>query len=123
MAQRTQKPETALVRACLAFLELRGAFVWRNQSRVMRMQYTRKDGRVDDRLMRFGIPGASDIIGVLRGGRLIAVECKVGKNKPSQMQADFLQRVRERGGVAVVAYTVDDVQDAIDADEAKKGGA
>lgn len=56
--------------------------------------------------------GTSDIIGwIIRDGVpvFLAIEVKAGKNKPSAAQKDFIDAVRLAGGVAFVAWSVDDV--------------
>ena len=58
--------------------------------------------------------GTSDIIACV-DGRFVAIECKAGKNKPTKLQADFLQNISERGGIAIVAYSVEDVIFALNA--------
>ena len=55
--------------------------------------------------------GTADITGIAPDGRFVAVECKVGKNKPTELQAAYLEEVRKRGGIARVAYSLDDVTD------------
>ena len=57
--------------------------------------------------------GISDILGILPGGIFLAVECKVKKNKPTPNQLDFMRRVVKAGGVALVAYSLDDVIDLL----------
>lgn len=49
----------------------------------------------------YGTSGVSDII-VCYQGRYIAIECKAGKNKLSELQKMFLERVQQAGGVALV---------------------
>lgn len=99
------RPEGDLVRACLQLLRLRGVFAWRVNSGAIKL---------DKRFVRFNsINGISDIIGILPGGRILAVEAKVGRNKTSEAQDAFLAEVRSRGGVAVVAYEVEDVEKAL----------
>jgi len=59
-----------------------------------------------------GIDGISDIIGCLGGkygGRYLAIEVKVGKNKLSEKQQEFLNKIKRCGGIAIVAYSLDDV--------------
>lgn len=69
------------------------------------------------RFIRFaGIEGISDIVGVLRpAGRALAVECKIRPNRPTPQQWAFLKAVDAAGGLAVVAYSVDDVIAAVEA--------
>lgn len=54
--------------------------------------------------------GASDIIGLTKGGRFLAVECKIKPNKPTEVQKLFLQEVTDRGGLAIVAYDLPDLE-------------
>jgi hypothetical protein len=93
--------EGAVVKACLEYLEIYGAFVWRNNTGAL------KDKR--ERPVFFGKPGSSDILGLLPGGRFIAVECKSAKGKLSEKQKEFLANVEEMGGLTIVARSVDDV--------------
>jgi hypothetical protein len=76
----------------------------------MRGSYTRKDETVNHWFMRFGFPGISDIIGCSKDGRFIAIECKIKPNKPTELQEVYLAEIRKRGGIAVVAYDLNDVE-------------
>lgn len=79
------------------------------------------------RRIRFGLcPGSSDLIGIqsvvitpaMVGrtvGVFLAAECKAGTGRASADQRAFLDMVRDRGGIAVVARSADDVLAAIDA--------
>jgi hypothetical protein len=49
----------------------------------------------------FGTSGVSDII-VCFDGAFIAIECKAGNNKPTELQKLFLQRVTNSGGLGLV---------------------
>lgn len=62
--------------------------------------------------MRFGKVGSADIIGLSPQGRFIAVECK-DKSKATEKQIEFLEEVRKRGGIAILAHSIDDVIGAI----------
>lgn len=63
--------------------------------------------------------GISDVI-VCYKGRYVAIELKVGDNKPSALQLDFIAEVEEAGGTAGVAYTLRDVKDILNRSEQKK---
>jgi len=63
--------------------------------------------------VRYGHPGSSDILGVLPGGKFIAAEAKVGKDKPSAIQSRFLHHVAAAGGCAVVFYSLDELEHGI----------
>ena len=93
--------EGAVVQACLEYLKLYGAFVWRNNSGALKDK--------TDRPVFFGKPGSSDIIGILPGGRFIAVECKSKSGKVSEKQKAFLAEIERLGGIAIIARSVDDV--------------
>jgi len=56
--------------------------------------------------------GISDIIGCVNG-RFVAIELKVGYNKPTALQKAFLKLIEKAGGVSGVAYTWGDVKDIL----------
>lgn len=60
--------------------------------------------RMGRRFVRFGWKGCSDLLGMMRDGRLLAVECKAAKGKMRAEQAGFLPLVRRFGGVAFLAH-------------------
>lgn len=101
MRSRAPIPESDVVASCLQLLKLRGWPAWRNNTGAARM---------GDRFIRYGIPGAADILGIVPGsGRLLAIECKRPKLKAMQSagrlspaQESFLSSVHEAGGVALV---------------------
>jgi hypothetical protein len=49
----------------------------------------------------YGTSGVSDIV-VCFDGRFIAIECKAGKNKLSELQKMFQEKVAAAGGLALV---------------------
>ncbi len=55
-------------------------------------------------------PGASDILGILKGGRFLATEVKSKKGRVSPQQEQFLAEIEARGGVAFVARSVEEVE-------------
>jgi hypothetical protein len=62
---------------------------------------------------RWGFPGCPDVLGQLRDGRALAIEVKRPSGETTETQAAFLTCVRENGGVAVVARSIDDVLEAL----------
>lgn len=102
--------ETQLVRLCINYLLIHGHYVWRNNSGVTRSQYTNKFGQKSDRIWRSGIKGGSDIIGLTKDGTFLAVECKIKPNRATDAQKAFLSEVTNRGGLAIVAYDIDDLE-------------
>lgn len=94
--------ESVVLKQCLEFLQLRGIFAFRNNTGAL------KEGR---RFIRFGYPGSSDILGILPNGQFLAVECKREKGGIlSDKQVEFLNRIKENGGVAVVVHSVQDLE-------------
>ena len=73
--------------------------------------------KVGGRFIKFGWRGCSDLLGQLKDGRLLAVECKRPKGgKLSSDQLHFLEMVRNYGGVAFVATNLHDVIDNLGSD-------
>ena len=58
--------EGQIVKTCLDYLKVYGAFCWRNNTGALKDK--------TERPVYFGKPGSSDILGLLPGGRFIAVE-------------------------------------------------
>jgi hypothetical protein len=100
--------ETEIQRAILDYLIARGIFAWRNNTGGMEVQ-----GRHRRRFVRFGTPGAIDIIGVLPDGRFLAVEVKTPQGRVTDLQDTFLDSVRRNNGVAFVARSVDEAMERI----------
>ena len=90
----------------LAVLEMhpRVAFVWRQNTGAMEL---------GDRYVRFSFKGCSDLLGMLRDGRFLAVECKREGKEPTEDQAGFIVNVNRNGGVAFVARSAADVWDGL----------
>ena len=59
--------------------------------------------------LSFGEKGISYIIACSPQGTFIAVEVKKPGGKPSPDQLRFLEEVKVRGGVGILAYSLDDV--------------
>lgn len=100
--------EQALVSAILEWLHYNGAWAIRVNSGARPIE---EKGR--RRMIRLAPAGTPDIIAIWPGGLGMAIECKVGKNKPTDLQDATLEHIRECGGLAVVAYSIDDVDNAI----------
>lgn len=102
--------ETALVKACLALLKLRGILAWRNNSGA----FVLGEG-AGRRFFRAGLVGSSDIFGVLPPkGRFLAVEVKVGRNRPTAKQQLFAAAVRDSGGLALTVWSVAELAELLD---------
>ncbi len=68
----------------------------------------------DGRHFETGVPkGFSDLFCIGRDGVACFVEVKVGNNRPSAAQMNFLDRMKERGCRCGVAYSVEDAVDIV----------
>jgi Holliday junction resolvase len=54
-------------------------------------------------------PGVPDILGILPGGRMLAIEVKTERGKLSPHQERFIKNINDNGGLAFVARSFDDV--------------
>lgn len=102
-------PEAAVLRAVLKALAYHPAVAFAHRINTG-MFATGEDGK---RCVRSAPKGHPDIVGMLRGGRALYIECKSSTGRTTLLQDDFLQRVREHGGVAIVARSVEDVMAAL----------
>ncbi len=94
-------PESAVLQACLQALQLYGIYAWRNNTGAV------KNG---NRLIRFGQPGSSDILGICPDGRFLAVECKNSKGGiVSDAQKDFQNQITANGGIAIIVSSADEL--------------
>lgn len=84
--------ESEITRAILACLRAAGVMAWKNWSGPMTP-----------------IRGIADILGILPGGRFLAIEVKTPRGRLTEHQERFLEQVRRHGGTALVARSVDDV--------------
>lgn len=96
--------ETDLVKAILLEFGSRPDLrLWRQNCGAVPM----KGGR----FVRFGIPGMSDIMGVLApSGQFVCIECKTATGRLTQAQKSWLAMVTKFGGLAIVARSVEDVR-------------
>lgn len=102
--------ETDIQRQILAYLQYHRsvALYWRQNTGAARFD---KGGK--EYFVRFGVPGISDILGVLNDGRFFAIEVKMPGRKLTENQGNFINNVNRAGGVAFVAHSVEDVQEGL----------
>lgn len=100
--------ETDLMHLIMDAVSKRGCLVFRSNVGKVRTS----DGRWFDT----GLPkGFSDLFGFLpRSGRIFFIECKVKPNKPTSEQVNFIHVVQNLGAIALVAYSVEEVEQALD---------
>lgn len=93
--------EKEIQRAILDYLEYKKIFVWKNNTVGIK--------KPDGHYIPAGRRGVADILGVLPGGRFLAIEVKRQGTKATSEQNEFLLRVGLMGGLAFVARSIDDV--------------
>ena len=98
--RRNKTPENELKKAILSYLHFHKIPAWRINSGAIKVQ---------DRYIRFSVPGIADIIGVLPDGRFLALETKSAGNTLTPAQKDFLETITKNNGVAIVAYSINDI--------------
>ena len=57
--------------------------------------------KTDDRVVKFGLKGSSDIIGIYKG-IFLGIEVKTGNAKQSKFQINFQKMVEKMGGIYVL---------------------
>ena len=114
MTYRLKSPEpleAQVLRAVLTLLARHPRVAWAHRMNSGAGQIMRRGGM--SQWMRFGFPGCPDVLGQLRDGRLLAVECKRPSGKPTAEQESFLKCVNANGGVGLIARSVDDVLEVL----------
>lgn len=79
--------------------------LWRQNTGVAR--YAAPGG---PRTVRFGLPGAADLSGILRDGRRIEIEVKAPTGRQTEEQQRFGAMIERMGGIYVLARSVEDVE-------------
>ncbi|OCC14769.1 hypothetical protein DBT_1829 [Dissulfuribacter thermophilus] len=83
--------EKVITRQIMAWVSWNGFFVWKQWQGPMSR------------------PGVSDILGVLPGGRFLAIEVKTRRGRLTRRQEAFLSAVNRQGGLGFVARSLEDV--------------
>jgi hypothetical protein len=100
--RRPGASESQVLTAVLALLRRHPAVAWVERMNVAAFE-------ADDRYIKCGFVGLSDVLGQMKDGRLLAVEVKreVG-GRVSPAQQAFIDRVRAHGGVSGVVRSADE---------------
>jgi hypothetical protein len=101
---RSGDRESTVLRECLHYLHNQGIFAWRNNTGTVWM---------GGQPVSFGYPGSSDIVGILPGGKFLAVECKSATGKQSDKQKAFQEKVTAAGGLYLLVRSVEDLERGI----------
>lgn len=101
---REAKSERVIQREILSYLATR------KDLRACRMNTGAATHRKSGVLVRFGVPGQADIMGILAPhGQLLAIEVKSKSGRQSSLQESFQEMVRKFGGIYILARSVKDV--------------
>ncbi len=87
--------EKVITRQIMTWLSWNGFFVWKQWQGPMSR------------------PGVSDILGVLPGGRFLAIEVKTRRGRLTRRQKAFLSSVNQKGGLGFVARSLEDVVETL----------
>jgi hypothetical protein len=110
--RRRRTPEADLLQQCRQVLQALGVFHWRTNCGAALAE---TNGR--RRYIRFtSMSGVADLIGILPGGRMLAVETKSRRGRLRPAQAVFLDEVRRAGGVGVVVTDISELLMALAAE-------
>lgn len=109
-----EQKESSILNACLRAAGLHPKVGWVCRMNSGGAYYGDQNGQ--QRYVRFHtMPGMSDIVGQLRDGRFLALECKRPGKHPTEQQQRFLDLVRQCGGVSGVVRSAQDVIDVLGA--------
>lgn len=94
--------EKQIENGILTYLWARGIFAWKAE------KATGRGGRKHS--SKFHMNGIPDILGVLPGGRLLAIEVKTKTGRVSDSQREFIEIIQSKGALAFVARTIGEVE-------------
>lgn len=105
---RSQTPEGKVLSAVLMLCRYHPKVAWVARMNVGAFKF-------EDRFIRFGAKGWSDIVGQLKDGRFLALETKAPKGQLTIHQEAFLARVREAKGVSGMVRSADEARAILEA--------
>ena len=105
--------EDQVKNAILRYLAIERRVVWAARMNSGKGKLLRPDG--SQTWISFGFTGCPDIMGMLRDGRYLAIECKRSDGRVRPEQQQHITQAADHGAVAIIARSVEDVQTALDA--------
>ncbi len=110
---RSGPSEAEILKAIMKLLHAhpRVAKAWRQNSGLFQKQYGDKTHWIRANTAK----GMSDIMGILKDGRTLAIEVKTPTGTVMAHQHEFLNSISQAGGLAFVARSVDDVVTKLEA--------
>lgn len=83
---------------------------WGHHPRLRIARVNTGAARLGGRVVRFGVPGTADIVGLLApSGRMVQIECKTATGKQREAQRTMERVVTAMGGLYILARSVADV--------------
>lgn len=67
----------------------------------------------NERVIKYGLKGSSDILGLTKSGRFLAIEIKVGKDFLKPEQINFKDTIERYNGLHFVIRSEDDIKEMI----------
>jgi hypothetical protein len=102
------KDHTEICKQIVDFLNYLGHFAWKNQTGIVRKGPS---------WIQYGYPGSSDVFCVMRGGKFLGVEVKVGKDVQREKQKLFEEILHKMGAQYIQARSLDDFKSKFVYDE------
>jgi hypothetical protein len=101
-------PEQTIQRAILEYLNWKHIYCWNNNTAGIYV-------KARNTYIPSHASGVSDILGVLPGGRFLAIEVKAPAGRVSPHQQQFIDTINQNGGLAFVARSVEEVEQQLHA--------
>lgn len=98
--------EKEVQKSILDYLSLNQIFHWK----VNNVGIKKENGS----FIPTGLIGISDILGILPGGKFLAIEVKRPGGKPTPAQLEFIKNINDNGGLAFWTDSLDDVMEVIE---------
>ena len=103
--RRRKKPELAIQKAVAAYLRKVGCLV-----AVTDAGSAHKAGAYHGAAVP---PGWPDLTCLTGDGKFLGVECKAPKGRQSNLQKQMQYQIQQRGGLYVIARSIDDVREVL----------
>ena len=100
-------PEGAVRNQVCLYLRTKGVFFFLHDSVGI---FDPKTKRFRRNTSPYRIKGVADILGILPGGRFLAIELKSATGTLTKEQKSFLEAINANGGVAFMARSIEDVK-------------
>ena len=113
--------EAQIQDAILRYLAVERRVLWAARMNSGKGKLLRPDGT--QTWISFGFTGCPDIMGMLRDGRYLAIECKRSGGRVRPEQRQHITQAADHGAVAIIARSLEDVQKALDAATATHAGS